>query len=110
LTAAATDPRLSTLAPRHSSDLAGAKDDTMDRTRRQVRWADLCERADCQGRWVALDAVRYDTTGVVAGELVDFDESLASLCARMQSTENASCAILYCDAKAPGRSAYRAPT
>ena len=79
----------------------------MDGKRRQVRWIDLCEQADYRGRWVALDAVRYDTNGVVAGELVDFDESLASLCARMQSAENAACAILYCDGKSPARIAAR---
>lgn len=68
----------------------------------RVLWADLCRDSDYRGRWVALHAVRYDGSVPVEGELVDADEDLAALCARIQSAEDAQCAILFCDDKASG--------
>jgi hypothetical protein len=49
--------------------------------------------------WVALDACRYDPTTrqPVEGDVVDADEDLAELCARMRETGRSSCTILLCD-------------
>jgi hypothetical protein len=70
----------------------------------RVSWDVLCHHADYQGLWVALNAVRYDSGVPIDGEVVDVDEDIAVLCTRIQSVENAACAILYCDEKsATGR-------
>lgn len=68
----------------------------------RVLWADLCRDGDYRGRWVALNAVRYDGGMPVEGELMDADEDLAALCARVQTAEDTACAILFCDDKASG--------
>ncbi len=74
----------------------------------RVQWDVLCHHSDFQGLWVALNAVRYDSGAPVEGELVDVDEDLAVLCARIQSAEDTACAILYCDDKTGGaRSPFR---
>ncbi len=78
-------------------------------------WLDLCRSDAFRGRWVALDNVRYDpvTSQPIEGEVVDADEDLADLCARMRSTDRTACAILHCDddvvpmAPAPRREARR---
>jgi len=48
---------------------------------------------------VALDQCRYDarTAQPVEGSVVDFDEDLVSLCARIQESGSRHCAILFCD-------------
>ena len=70
--------------------------------RGRVRWVDLCRHSDYRGRWVALQAVRYESGNPVEGELVDSDDSLAELCARIQGTDHVACAILFCDEKSAG--------
>jgi len=52
-----------------------------------------------RGRWVALDNCRYDarTAKPVEGTIVDADEDLAELCARIRESENRRCAILFCN-------------
>jgi hypothetical protein len=65
----------------------------------RVQWEVLCRHNDYQGLWVALNAVRYDSGIPVEGELIDVDEDLAVLCARIQSAEDTACAILFCDDK-----------
>ena len=73
----------------------------------RVLWADLCRDREYKGQWVALEGVRYDSGVPVDGELVDSDEDLAVLCTRVQSAEEASCAILFCDDKSGARGASR---
>jgi hypothetical protein len=69
------------------------------RTNARVAWRELCQSDEYRGRWVALDNVRYDpvTCQPIEGEVVDDDEDLADLCARMRSTDRTSCAILHCE-------------
>ena len=62
-----------------------------------VSWQDICRRSDCQGRWVALDDCAYNDAGeATAGSVVDFDDNLADLCARMSEERRQRCAILFC--------------
>jgi len=68
----------------------------------KVLWAELCKDAQYRGKWVALEGVRYDSGVPVEGAVVDADEDLASVCARIQAADYAACAILYCDDKASG--------
>ncbi|RLB47313.1 MAG: hypothetical protein DRI90_26475 [Deltaproteobacteria bacterium] len=65
----------------------------------RVQWDVLRRHSDYQGLWVALNAVRYDSGIPLEGELVDVDEDLAVLCARIQSAEDTACAILFCEDK-----------
>jgi len=60
----------------------------------QIRCVDLF-----RGRWVALDACKYDeATGRAAeGEVVDIDDDLAELCQRVRSSQRRHCAIVFCD-------------
>ena len=52
-----------------------------------------------RGRWVALDECRYDsrTAQPIEGSIVDSDEDLASLCGRMQASDNKHCAVVFCE-------------
>ncbi len=67
--------------------------------RKRWRWSELTSHPDYRGRWVALDEVRYHggQSQPAEGVVVDVDEDLASLCARVQSAERPSCSIVYCD-------------
>ncbi len=60
----------------------------------QIRGFDML-----RGRWVALDACRYDeaTGRATEGELVDIDDDLAELCQRVRSSQRRHCAIVFCD-------------
>jgi hypothetical protein len=62
-------------------------------------WLELCRSDEYRGRWVALDNVRYDpvTSQPIEGEVVDADEDLADLCARMRASDRTACAILHCE-------------
>ena len=64
-----------------------------------MTWRELCCSDEYRGRWVALDNVRYDpsTSQPIDGDVVDADEDLADLCARMRSTDRTACAILHCE-------------
>jgi hypothetical protein len=65
----------------------------------RMTWPELCQAQELKGLWVALDNCRYDqaTLQPIEGDVVDADEELAELCARMRETGRSSCAILYCD-------------
>ena len=65
-------------------------------------WADLCRDPEYRGLWVALESVRYDSGTPIDGEVIDFDDDLAALCARVQAADHAACAILFCDDKSSG--------
>jgi hypothetical protein len=64
-----------------------------------MAWRELCQSDEYRGRWVALDNVRYDpaTSHPIEGEIVDADDDLADLCARMRGADRTACAILHCD-------------
>jgi hypothetical protein len=64
-----------------------------------MAWRELCQSDEYRGRWVALDNVRYDpvTSQPIEGEVVDADEDLADLCARIRATDRTACAILHCE-------------
>ena len=65
----------------------------------RMTWAQICQRQDLLGLWVALDNCRYDqdTLQPVEGEVVDCDEDLSALCARMRDSEKSSCAVRFCE-------------
>ena len=50
-----------------------------------MMWSEICQSEQYRGRWVALDNVRYDpmTSQPLEAEIVDADEDLGDLCARM---------------------------
>ena len=68
--------------------------------RSRMEWRSICQSELYQGRWVALDCVRYDPVSAqpLEGEVVDADEDLADLCARMRASDRTACAILFCEA------------
>ena len=65
----------------------------------RLTWPQICRSHEFRGRWVALDECRYDprTAQPTEGTVVDADEDLVALCARMQATDSKHCAILYCE-------------
>lgn len=65
----------------------------------RMRWEEICAPSRFGGRWVALDNVRYDpsTAQPLEGDVVDADEDLGSLCARMRELDRTSCAVLFCE-------------
>lgn len=65
----------------------------------RMTWPELCRSEQFRGLWVALDNCRYDqaTRQPIEGDLVDSDEELSELCARMRQAGRGSCAILFCD-------------
>lgn len=69
----------------------------------RLTWPQICRSGEFKGRWVALDECRYDpkTAQPTEGTVVDADEDLVALCARMQASDNRHCAILFCDERGP---------
>jgi len=65
----------------------------------RMSWFEICESEDYRGCWVALDNVRYDpvTSQPLEAEVVDCDEDLGDLCARMRAADRTSCAIFHCE-------------
>ena len=74
-------------------------------------WPEICQSEKCRGRWVALDNVRYDpsTSHPIEGDVVDVDDDLGELCARMRAADRSSCAILHCDEEVHAAPALRRP-
>jgi hypothetical protein len=66
----------------------------------RLTWPEIRQSEQFQGRWVALDECRYDTRTAqpIEGSVVDSDEDLVTLCARMKAAETRHCAILFCAA------------
>jgi hypothetical protein len=64
-----------------------------------MTWPEIRRSVEYRGRWVALDHCRYDakTAQPLEGSVVDSDEDLVELCARMYESDNRHCAILFCD-------------
>ncbi len=62
-----------------------------------VAWEDVCGDASWQGRWVALDDCAYNEAGeATAGLVVDYDDNLAELCARLSAERRKSCSVVFC--------------
>ncbi|HLK39836.1 MAG TPA: hypothetical protein VKU41_23935 [Polyangiaceae bacterium] len=65
----------------------------------RLTWPQICRTDEFRGRWVALDDCRYDprTAQPTEGTVVDADEDLVALCARMQASDSKHCSILFCE-------------
>jgi hypothetical protein len=65
----------------------------------RMSWPDLVRCGQLKGLWVALDNCRYDQTThqPIEGDVVDADEELTELCARMRQAGLTACAILRCE-------------
>lgn len=65
----------------------------------RITWPDIRRSGQFKGLWVALDNCRYDqvTRQPIEGDVVDSDEDLAALCARMREMGRTSCSIMFCD-------------
>jgi hypothetical protein len=62
----------------------------------RMTWPDICNTTELLGRWVALDNVRYTQGSQPAeADVVDADEDLAELCARIRAADRTACAILF---------------
>jgi hypothetical protein len=60
-------------------------------------WEDICRDAMWQGRWVAHDDGAYTDAGeATAGLVVDYDDNLAELCARLSAERRKSCSVVFC--------------
>jgi hypothetical protein len=64
----------------------------------RMTWEIICNSDEFRGRWVALDECRYDeeTGRATEGSVVDADDDLVELCARIRESERKNCAILFC--------------
>ncbi len=65
----------------------------------RMTWEQIRCVDEFRGRWVALDACKYDeaTGRATEGEVVDVDDDLAELCQRVRSSQRRNCAIVFCD-------------
>jgi hypothetical protein len=63
-----------------------------------MAWSEIVGSSDYRGRWVALDNVRFDpmTAEPLEAEVVDVDDDLAELCARMRDSDRTSCQVRFC--------------
>lgn len=64
----------------------------------RMSWETIRRSDEFRGRWVALDECRYDenTGRATEGAVVDVDDDLVELCARIRESERTNCAILFC--------------
>jgi hypothetical protein len=62
-------------------------------------WPRSVQTGEFRGQWIALDHCRFDRSSnqPVEGDVVDADEDLAELCARLQEASRTHCTILHCD-------------
>jgi len=62
-----------------------------------MAWEDICSQSTWQGRWVALDDCAYNEAGeTTAGLVVDYDDNLAELCARLSAERRKRCSVMFC--------------
>lgn len=62
-----------------------------------MAWEDICRDSNWQGRWVALDDCAYNDAGeATAGLVVDYDDNLADLCARLSAERRKRCSVVFC--------------
>lgn len=65
---------------------------------RLTPWPEIRSCEEFQGRWVAMcDCVYDNEMKPVAGQVVDADDDLVTLCNRMQQEGSRRCAILFCE-------------
>jgi hypothetical protein len=64
-----------------------------------MTWEEICGSDDLRGRWVAIDDCRFDeSTGqALEGSVVDADDDLAELCARVRESQWRSCSIVFAE-------------
>ena len=81
---------------RKSAVLGRTSGGDWERETQVMSWEELC-RSECRGRWVALDACRYDeaTGKAVEGAVVDVDDDLVELCNRIRDSRFKNCAIVF---------------
>ena len=66
-------------------------------TQAVMTWEEIRRDAAWQGRWVALDECAYNEAGeATAGLVVDYDDNLADLCARLSAERRKSCSVVLC--------------
>ena len=66
-------------------------------TQAVMTWEEIRRDAAWQGRWVALDECAYNEAGeATAGLVVDYDDNLAALCARLSAERRKSCSVVLC--------------
>ena len=71
-----------------------------------MAWEDICRDEAWQGRWVALDECAYNAAGeATAGLVVDYDDNLADLCARLSAERRKRCSVVFCPPAEPAASA-----
>lgn len=65
----------------------------------RMTWPEIRQSVSFRGRWVALDQCVYDakTAKPLEGSVVDVDDDLVELCARIRTGDNKHCAILFCE-------------
>lgn len=65
----------------------------------RMSWEQIRGVDEFRGRWVALDACKYDeaTGRATEGDVVDVDDDLAELCQRVRASQRRNCAIVFCD-------------
>ncbi len=62
-----------------------------------MAWEDICRDSTWQGRWIALDECAYNEAGeATAGLVVDYDDDLAELCARLSAERRKRCSVMFC--------------
>ena len=74
----------------------------------RMTWDEICQTNDLRGRWIAMDECQFDeaTGRATEGLVVDSDDDLAELCARIRESDRTNCSILFAGDE---HSAYRAP-
>lgn len=67
----------------------------------RARWEELCASPAYRGRWVALDNPTYlpNSKELVEADVVDVDDDLAVLCARLRASSKKECCVLLCQKK-----------
>lgn len=78
----------------------------------RMTWPDICSTSELLGRWVALDNVRYaqGSTQPAEADVVDADEDLADLCARIRAADRTACAILFVERESAVPASIRRPS
>ncbi|MEM7136916.1 MAG: hypothetical protein AAF500_10080 [Myxococcota bacterium] len=64
---------------------------------RPIPWTEICRDATWQGQWVALDDCAYNEAGeATSGLVVDHDDNLTDLCARLSGERRKHCSVVFC--------------
>jgi hypothetical protein len=63
-----------------------------------MSWDQMRTSRELTGRWVALDNIRFapGSSEPLEADLVDVDDDLVELCARIREGDRTSCRILHC--------------